>query len=124
LISNFDARNVHRNVVNEAVALSLLCVATALFYGADRPRGVARWPMLSRPHCRAARVVAVALVVVAGLSWHASEPGAAAFFAVVLGLMSFGSLITLLAPVWPRLLWALLAVAVPLGPLIVYLGRG
>jgi len=109
--------------VNEAVALSLLCVASAVFYGSDRPRGVARWPVLSLAHCRAARVVAIALVVVAGLLWHASEPGPAAVFAVFLGLMSFGSLITLLAPVWPRLLWVLLGVALPLGLLLAYLGR-
>ncbi|MEO8178742.1 MAG: hypothetical protein ABI895_07910 [Deltaproteobacteria bacterium] len=110
--------------MNEALALSLLCVASALFYGADRPLGVARWPMLSLADCRAARVLAVALVVVAGLSWHASEPGPAAFFSVLLGLMSFGSLITLLAPAWPRLLWVLLGVAIPLGLSLAYLGRG
>jgi hypothetical protein len=100
----------------------MLCLASALLYGADRPRGVARWAFLSRAQGRVARVAAVALVAVAGLLWHASEPGPAAFLVVCLGLMSFGSCITLLAPVWPRLTWVLVGTALPLALLIAYLG--
>jgi hypothetical protein len=108
--------------MNEAAALGLSCVASALLYAADRPRGVSRWPFFTLLHARVARGAALALVIAAGLLWNAGEPGPAAFLAVPVALMAFGTLLTLLAPVAPRLLWALVAAALPLSVLWAYLG--
>jgi len=108
--------------MKQALALGLLCVASALFYAADRPRGVARWPFVTLTFSRIARAAALALVVAGGVIWNAGEPGPAAFLAVPVALMAFGTLITLLAPVAPRLLWALVAVSLPLSVLWAYLG--
>jgi hypothetical protein len=108
--------------MKQAVALGLLCVASALFYAADRPRGVGRWPFFTLTHSRIARAAALALVLAGGVLWNSGEPGPAAFLAVPVALMAFGTLLTLVAPVAPRLLWALVAAALPLSVLCAYLG--
>ncbi len=108
--------------MKQAVALGLLCVASALLYAADRPRGVSRWSFFTLTHTRVAREAALALVSAACVLWKAGEPGPAAFLAVPVAVMAFGTLLTLLAPVAPRLLWALVAAALPLSVLWAYLG--
>jgi hypothetical protein len=108
--------------MSEALALGLLCLASALFYGAARPRGAPRWPFVTLTRARVMRVLGLGLIITAGALWNRAEPGPAAFLAVPVSLMVFGTLITLLAPIWPRLLWALVAAALPLAVLLGYLG--
>jgi len=108
--------------MKQAVALGLSCLASALFYAADCPRGVSRWPFFTATHCRRARAAALALLIAAGALWNAGEPGPAAFLVIPATLMAFGTLLTLLAPVAPRLLWVLVAAALPLSVLCAYLG--
>jgi hypothetical protein len=108
--------------VSEALALGLVCLASALFYGAARPRGVPRWAFVTLARAHFARLLALTLIVAGGVLWNRAEPGPAAFLAVPVSLMVFGTLVTLLAPLWPRLLWALVAAAVPLSLLLGYLG--
>lgn len=108
--------------MSEALALGLICLASGLFFGAARPRGVPRWPFVTLARARAVRALALCLILTAGVLWNRSEPGPAAFLAVPVSLMAFGTAITLLAPLWPRLLWALVAAAVPLSLLLAYLG--
>lgn len=108
--------------MSEALALGFTCLASALLYGAARPRGVPRWPYVTLARARALRILALALILAAGVLWNRSEPGPAAFLAIPVSLMVFGTLLTLLAPLWPRLLWAVVAAAVPLALLLGYLG--
>ncbi|MEY2931394.1 MAG: hypothetical protein RL033_2143 [Pseudomonadota bacterium] len=104
----------------EVLAVSLIQVAIALLYRADRRRGVARWPLLeTRPSAHAMRGLAALLIAMALLLWNAAEPGPAAFLAVPVALMVAGTLGTLLAAFWPRLSWVLLIAAAPLVALLV-----
>jgi hypothetical protein len=104
----------------EALAVGLLQSAIALLYGADRRRGVARWPVLeTRTRAAVARGLAALLSVAALLLWNVAEPGPAAFLAIPVALMAAGTLGTLLAAFWPRLGWLLLIAAAPLLALLV-----
>lgn len=104
-------------------AIAFIFTAVGLFCGADHPRGVARWARLaSRARARTARGAALLLIVMALVAWRAAEPGPGAFLAVPVALMAAGSLVTVLAAWWPRVTWALVTAALPLGALLALLG--
>ena len=104
--------------MKEAVAVLLLHVSVALFYGASRVHGRARLSLLDPPRrSHLARVLASGTVVGSGWLWRGVESGAAAALVVLVGLMVIGTAVTLLGPVAPRVIWGgalLAAVAVPL----------
>jgi hypothetical protein len=104
-------------------AIAFIVTAVGLLCGADQPRGMARWPRLASPaRARLARGAALLLIVVALLAWRAAEPGPGAFLAVPVAVMAAGSVVTLLAAWRPRLTWALITAALPLGVLLALLG--
>jgi hypothetical protein len=109
--------------VTEGVTLCWLYLASVLSFGTDRRRGVAR-PALFASERRTllARVLAGLLVLAASVLYNAHEPGPAVFIAVPVALMATSTLVTLLAPVGPRLVWALAASALPLSLLLAALG--
>ncbi len=105
-----------------AAAVAVIVTAVGLLCGADQQRGVARWPQLDSPgRARLARGAASLLIAGALLAWRAAEPGPGAFLAVPVALMAGGTLVTLLAAGWPRLTWALITAALPLGVLLALL---
>jgi len=110
--------------VNEALAASAVCVAIGLLFGADHPRGKARLPFFAAPvRAHLARAAAAALTLTAFLLWNSAEPGPAAYLAIPVALMSFGTLITLLGPLGPRATWTIISLALPLGALLGWLGQ-
>jgi uncharacterized iron-regulated membrane protein len=69
-----------------------------------------------------ARVLACALLAWGVLSWSTFETGSAVALTIAVGLMSMNTAVTLLAPLWPRALWAavaLIALAIPMFSLAV-----
>lgn len=109
--------------MTEAVALCWLYLASALCLLSDRRRGLPPPPLLgSASRARAARGLAVLLVLAAGVLHNAHEPGPAAFIAVPVALMATSTVVTLLAPLGPRLVWGLAVAALPLSILFAALG--
>ena len=105
--------------MTETIAFCWIFLASALALGADRRRGLPR-PALFDSARRAlwARLLAALLVLAAAVLWNASEPGPAVFIAIPVALMAGSTSVTLLAPVWPRLVWGLAAAALPLSLLL------
>jgi hypothetical protein len=100
-----------------AACLSLLYCSALLAFGADRAarRGARRWPLLSTPpRVWTARVLALGAALLGGALWARIEPGPASWFMVIVGLMAMGTLVALVAPFAPRLLWRAGAVSAAL----------
>jgi 4-hydroxybenzoate polyprenyltransferase len=109
--------------VTEAVTLCWLFVASVLSLGTDRRRGVPRPALFdSEGRTLLARVLGGLLVLAASVLYNAQEPGPAVFIAVPVALMATSTVVTLLAPVQPRLVWALAASALPLSLVLAALG--
>lgn len=104
--------------MTELQAVLLLYVAVALLYGASRVRGRARLSLLEPPvRSRLARAIASLAVVGSGLLWRGVDSGPATVLVVLVGLMAMGTVVTLLGPIAPRMIWGgalLAAVAAPL----------
>jgi hypothetical protein len=103
--------------MTELLVLSLLYVATAVFYASApvkrRPRLV--W-FSTLPRRVAARGVAVMAIASAFGLWAAIEPGPAAGFMITIGLMVLATLIAVVGPLVPKAVWAvamLASVAIP-----------
>jgi hypothetical protein len=109
--------------MNEMGALGWVCVACALWLGSDRPRGRARWPPLQPiGRARAAQAAAAVLVIVATLQWNAHEPGPAAFIAIPMAIMAFGTALALLGAVFPRGVAAAAIAVLPLSMVLAAIG--
>ena len=109
--------------MTEAVALCWLYLASALCLLSEPRRGLPPPVLLdSAPRTRAARLMAALLVLAAGVLHNAHEPGPAAFIAVPVALMATSTLVTLLAPLGPRVVWGLAVAALPLSILFAALG--
>lgn len=67
---------------------------------------------------RAAGPVAAAAVAGAVAAWHAAQPGPACVLVAAVGLMAAGTLVTVLAPLVPRVLHALALVCLAALPLL------
>jgi hypothetical protein len=105
------------------VAFGWVYIASALLIGTDRSRGEPRWHIFRSPRrARAARAAAALLVLGAALLWSAAEPGPAAFIAIPVALLACGTVMTLLVPFRPRLVWALAVAALPLTLLLAAIG--
>ncbi|MGC4088049.1 MAG: hypothetical protein QM756_09150 [Polyangiaceae bacterium] len=105
--------------MTEVLALLLVHVAVTLCYAAGRVRGGARLALLeSRFRASLARVVAlVALATAIGL-WRSIESGPASLLIVLVGSMALGTLVTLLGPLAPRLLWGATLLAASLASVL------
>jgi len=107
----------------ELAALGWVYVACALWLGADRPRGLARWPLLQPVlRARAAQAAATALVIAATLQWNAHEPGPAAFIAVPMASMACGTVVTVLGGSFPRGVAASAVAVLPLSVVLAAIG--
>jgi hypothetical protein len=107
--------------VTDTSAVLLLYLVVALLYGTARVQGRARLPLLQQPWRRwFARVTGVGAAYLSMRFWTQGESGVIAALLVLTSLMSFGSVVALLGPVAPRLIWALaLAAAVAFSLLLV-----
>jgi hypothetical protein len=109
--------------MTEANAVLLLYVAVALLYGTARANGRARVLLLDRSRrVTLTRALACGAVLGSGWLWRAVESGAAAALVVLTGLMVMGTVVTLLGPVAPRLVWALAVLAAVAVAVLVVMG--
>lgn len=111
--------------MTEATALLLVYVAAALVYGATRERGRARLALLeaARPS-RAARWAALAAAGFAASLWQGVESGPAAFLVIPVAFLALSTVIALLTPVLPRLVWMAAALSLVAIPILALVGGG
>lgn len=88
----------------------LLFLTSVLWHASDTSQDTAL-AQRARRTPRLARLLACALATTAAVHWSRQEAGPAAGFVVLAGLMVMGAFVTLLAPLAPRLLQSLAALA-------------
>lgn len=111
--------------MTQLAALLLVYCASALVCAATRRSGRARLPLLDTPvRSRSAWLAALLLWALAIALWQRVEPGAPALMATSVALMATSTLVTLLTPFYPRVVWTTAALALPVAALSAWLGGG
>lgn len=96
----------------ETRAMLSLFVAAALLYGSNSVRARARLGLLEQPvWIWGARFFACALVVHMFSSWRVLESATAAMLVSAVGLAAMSTAVTLVAPLWPRAFWGVVAIS-------------
>lgn len=91
--------------MTELLSLSLLYVAITTWFGSSTLKRQPRWPWFSTPVRRlSARLAGCFTAGLATYLWSTIEPGPAAGFVTIIGLMVMGTVVALVGSVAPRVI--------------------